>query len=162
VRGAWLYKTEFALKNGIALERNDLAAQARNNGEDLISYEEKDIIQGMIGLEYGGFPELYVTLELVADIVKDHQDDLIRDETTESATLILNHEARHDTLRTELTWMYFPRDNENLLRIVTEYAIRDRLTVNAGIVIYESSEKEGLLYPYRKNDRLMAGIRYSF
>ncbi len=162
VRGAWLYKTEFALKHGRAIERNDLAAQALQNAENLISYEEKDIIQGMIGVEYSGFSGLFVTFELAGDIVQDHEDYLVKDETSESVTVLLNHEAKHDTLRTDLTWIYYPEDNDSLLKLTTEYDIRDTLTVNAGIVIYESSDAEGLLYPYRKNDRIMAGIKYSF
>ncbi len=125
-------------------------------------YEEKDIIQGMIGVEYSGFSELFATLELAGDIVKDHEDYLVKDEISESVTVILNHEARHDTLRTDLMWVYYPEDHESLFKIVMEYDIRDALTVNTGIVIYGSSEKEGLLYPYRKNDRIMAGIKYSF
>ncbi len=89
-------------------------------------------------------------------------DYLVKDETSGSVTVLLNHEARHDTLRTDLTWFYYLQDRENLFKLLVEYDIRDALTVNTGIVIYESSDAEGLLYPYRKNDRIMAGIKYSF
>ncbi len=161
VSGSWLYKTEFALKQGRAVERDDFAAQAQN-GEELQSYARKDVLQGMIGLEYSGFSDVFITFELAGDVVQDHEDYLARDETTKSLTLLVNREALRNTLRTDLMWVYYFDNQESLFKIVIEYDVWDTLTVNVGIVGYASSEEEGFLYPYRKNDRIMAGIKYSF
>lgn len=162
VTGSFVFKGEAVYKTGRGFERGDLADQLASGASDVTAHEEKNTLQAMAGLEYNGIKDVYATLELVGSRVLDHDDRLITGESSAYTTLIVTHDALRDTLETELTASWYPDDDELLLKLTATYDLTDAWRLYGGIVIYESSEPNGLIYPFRKNDRIIGSIRYNF
>jgi len=53
-------------------------------------------------------------------------------------------------------------DNGQLYRGNISYDIMDALEVSGGMILYEASQSDKFLCPYRNNDRILAGLKYSF
>lgn len=179
VSGSWLFKGEIAQKEGKALLRNDIDAQMQKVlqdsallGKTLVTYDEeseiiqtwseKDITQGMIGLEYSGITNLTVTLEAAIEKINDYEDNLDAKETTGQLAMIVSHSAMNQLLDTQFFWIHFTDNNGDVYRFNIGYDVIDALNVSGGMIFYEASDEEGTVYPYRNNDRVFAALKYSF
>ncbi len=56
----------------------------------------------------------------------------------------------------------FSFDQGNIYKLSAAYDIIDALNVEGGVIIYESENEDSFLYQYREQDRLFAGLKYSF
>lgn len=179
VSGSWLFKAEIAQKVGKALARNDIEAQIEQVSTEsaappttLVSFDEdsdvietwseKDVTQGMIGLEYSGITNLTIMLEAAIEKINDYEDNLSSDELSGQLAMIVNHSAMNDLLDTQLFWVHFTDSNGDVYRFNIGYDLIDALNVSGGCIFYEAFDEEGSVYPYRKNDRVFAALKYSF
>ena len=152
--GSWLLKSELAVIDGI----------------DFATTGEKTRIDAMLGVEYYGFPENTIALE----IVNRHLDDF------ESSMKGFPDFARRDTQETALRWsadwwqarlhttalavvIGYKAQDGSMLRFTADYDIRDGLAAGAGVQIWlNGGDDNGLLNPYSANDRLFLRLKYSF
>ncbi len=178
-RGPWLFRTEIAMKTGVAVARNqeDLSAQIMQtvmssgitgttfyNRETRVitTWSEKQLLQCMLGFDYSGFENITFSVEGNLEVIKDHEDNLSSNENSGSLILHLKHTAMNDTLTTDLFWFHLTEDNGDLYRINLDYDLNDALTLSGGAVVYEASKEDAQVYPFRKNDRLFSALKYSF
>lgn len=179
VSGSWLFKGEFAQKEGKALLRSDIDVQLQKVlkesallGKTLVTYDEeseiiqtwseKDVTQGMIGLEYSGITNLTLTVEASVESINDYEDNLDAKETTGQLAMIASHSAMNELLNTQFFWIHFSDNNGDVYRFNIGYDVIDALNVSGGLIFYEASDEEGTVYPYRDNDRVFAALKYSF
>lgn len=177
VFGSWLIKAEAAKKTGVAIARNDLETQLTDAvtygvtnsilqfDEDsgiITSWSEKDILQGMIGFEYSGISDLTVAVEAVGKKVEDYEENLNDREISGQFAMIANYSALNDTFGAQLFWIHFTDSNGDVYRINVDYDIVDAFNISGGFIAYEASEEDALVYPFKDNDRVFAGVKYSF
>jgi hypothetical protein len=157
--GSWLVKSELAVIDGI----------------DFATTGEKTRIDAMLGLEYYGFAENTLALE----IVNRHLDDF------QSSMKGFPDYARRDTVETALRWsadwwnarlhttalavvVGWKAQDGSVLRFSGDYDLRDGLSVGAGVQLWLSGTDGGALDnpwspdPYGANDRLFLRLKYSF
>jgi len=157
--GSWLLKSELAVVDGI----------------DFATTGKKTRIDSMLGVEYYGFPENSIALE----IVNRHLDDF------ESSMKGFPDYARRDTQETALRWsadwwqarlhttalavvIGYKAQDGSMLRFTADYDIRDGLSAGAGVQIWLNGTDGGALDnpyspdPYGHNDRLFLRLKYSF
>jgi hypothetical protein len=152
--GAWLVKGELAVLDGI----------------DFANTGEKTRIDAMLGVEYYGFAENNIALE----VVNRHLDDF------HGSMKGFPDFARRDTLETALRWsadwwnarlhttalaivIGAKAQDGSVLRFSADYDIRDALVVGAGIQIFlKGTDSDGRLNPFAPNDRVFLRIKYSF
>lgn len=164
VVGSWLYKFEFAKKQGAAIARTskDLAKQLQTKVHKPKSWSKKDLSQLMLGFDYTGVSDLTVTFEATIIQIEDYEDNLLNEELRAIPTVMLRYNTWNDTLHPQLFFVRLPYDNGELLRASVDYDYMDALQLSGGMAIYEATHKDGFFYPYRNNDRIFGSIKYSF
>ncbi len=53
-------------------------------------------------------------------------------------------------------------NNGDVCRFNVEHDIIDAVVLSLGAVYYETTESEALLTPYKRNDKYVASLKYSF
>ncbi len=162
VMGSWLLKLEFAEKHGLGFAREDLDKQLENEVDRPESWSEKNTSEAMLGFDYTGVTDLTATFELGIIKTHDYEDNLMHLELRASSSLILRYDTWNDTLHPQFFWVRLPNDNGDVLRVTVDYDYVDALQLSAGIVVYEASKADNLLYIFRNNDRILASLKYSF
>jgi hypothetical protein len=153
--GAWLVKAELAATDGI-----DFATTT----------DDKTRFDSMLGLEYYGIEDSNFALE----IVLRHLDDF------ENSMKGFPDFAQQNVVETSLRWgadwwnarlhttalgvMFGAKAQDgSVLRFTADYDIRDALSFGVGIQIWiQGTENDGFLNPFKKNDRVLLRLKYSF
>ena len=153
-RGNWLFKGELAHLRGLRFFEPRPRRRSR--------------VDAMLGVEYAGFDDSMIALELVNRRLSDFDARLeaapvlVRRDTLE-ASLLVTRDFLHDTLHATLVALAFgarARDGA-VLRAQLEYDLRDALAVTLGVVLFQ----EGDLPPFsflEHHDRLFLRVKYSF
>jgi len=180
VSGSWLFKTELAGKSGVAIARNDIREQVIQSNaailaasqpipgvfdekSDIIqSWTEKNIQQLMVGAEYSGIEDFTISLEISGRQIEDYEENLLEKEVAAQMALGVTHTTLNDTLNTRLFVIRFADDNGVVVRLNVDYDIIDALNISAGVVAYEASKEEAVVYAYRLNDRVFTAVKFSF
>lgn len=152
--GNWLFKAEAAYFDGfeyVALPQQDVAR-----------------IDGMLGVDYMGFPNTLITVESVIRHIRDYDDVLDNpvDNVKENGYQTIVRVQR-DLLRDRLQVVGFlsvfgPRGQEGgFYRVTAEYDITDHLSVLGGVAIYYDGD-DPLFDKADKNDRLFFQVNFGF
>jgi hypothetical protein len=152
--GNWLLKAEAARIEGL---RYFNAPGQRFGRLDLL-----------LGIEYGGWRESTLSVEVADRHILDHQDRLEAApdgvEAHEPQLVArLSRDLFHDTLNLGILLSYWGTAAENggLQRYSATYDINDALELYLGFVAYQSGER-GQLQGVGDNDRLFAELTYHF
>jgi hypothetical protein len=152
--GNWLLKSEAGYFNGLEF----LALPG----------ETKSRFDLMLGLEYTGFSETLLSLEMVNRHLIDFDPRLkappdgIR-ENQFRAVFRAQKDFRHDSLHlTFLASMFGPKgDGGAFQRLSAAYDVRDNVSVTVGVVTYQSGDRP-FFRNIGDNDRLFFDARYFF
>jgi len=164
VTGSFLWKAEAARYMDKAIARDDLSEQILNDptGESIRTWEEKDTVMVMGGLEYTGITDLRITLEGVIERIGGYKDYLQPDRTTEVIFLLASYQTMNETLSYSFQYAHFSQYKDNMYKFKIGYDIIDAMELNLGVIFYDFNDDESQLYPFRDEDRMFAGIKYSF
>lgn len=179
VRGSWIFKTELARKTGVAVVRNqvDLVAQMAaagilagstgityyNKDTGIIeTWSEKDLTQGLLAFEFSGFDDLTISLEGSLEKIEDYDENLSSDEISGSVTAHIGYTTLNDRFDADFYWFHLTDDNGEVYRFNVDYDLRDALNLSGGMIFYEAEKSDARVYPFRKNDRVFAALKYSF
>ncbi len=122
----------------------------------------------MLGLEYSGFADTQLTLELVHRKLFGYEDRILEfpdaaRENTFEASLRYTRSYMNDRARLTALFIVLGQQAQDgtVARVSLDYDLRDALTIGAGILVFE----EGELTPFNvfdPNDRIFVNLRYSF
>ena len=151
--GNWLIKGEGACWDGLRYTN---------------STEEKRRLDLLAGLEYSGFTETSIVLELVYRRIGDYEPALAaspdgQDEETTQYALRFVRDFRHDTLHfTALISSYgFFAEDGGFERLQLDYDLNDQVTLTGGLMLYESGDQPGL-GGVGDNDKIFVEVKYNF
>ena len=164
IKGSGLFKFDVARKIGKPVGRNadNILQQVANDSAHIQSWEPKNLLQWMLGFEYSGLSETFISLEYSGEFIEEHEDVLSDDEFSEEFSVLLTRDFLHDKLATSFWWSRDITDNTDFFRIDLRYDYNDHLEFSLGIIGIETSDKESFFFPYRKTDRITFGIKYGF
>lgn len=161
-RGSWLFKGELAYLRGVELPKPIPVAsyQVELVPVDTSRYD------AMVGVEYAGFPETTLALEIVNRHLSGFSSELetffVRRDRLEYSfryTQDFWNARLHATAVVLLFGSHF--QDGGIYRTQLAYDIRDALTLTGGVVAY----REGDAVPFNRyahHDRLFAELKYSF
>ncbi len=87
------------------------------------------------------------------------QPDLFNEEHCTTLTLVLRYVTWNHTLHPQVVWVQLPHDNGDVFPLTADYDIMEALQLSGGMVIYQTGKRNNLLYPFRKNDRILFGMK---
>jgi len=165
VTGSFLWKFEAAAFFNKAIPRNDLASQVTRDpsATSVITFRERDTAALLIGVEYSGINDLLLVAEGTMEQIDDYREDLQPDRTSSAMFLLASYQAMNQILKVRFQSAHLLNASmDNIYKITVSYDLRDALELSAGAIFYQMTDADSPMYPFRKQDRIFAGIKYSF
>lgn len=165
VLNAYLIKGELAYIHDRSYNRSDLERQLSDyitNTSPVSTIEKKDAARIMLGVEYSGISDFRITIEWTLEHIINHSPYLVFHENTQTLYLLTRYDALNARMNTDIQFVYLMREEATILKIATAYDLTDALEVSAGFLVYDGWDAEAWFYPYRNEDRVFVGGKYSF
>ncbi len=161
-RGNWLLKSEVGWIRGLRFLEADPATGAQLRSRD------RSRIDAMVGVEYQGITDVSIALELVNRHLRGFDSRLelapsFTERNRVEMSLLTTADFLHDRLHATLVAIVFGAHAEDgaILRGQLAYDLRDALSVELGVVLFQKGERPPLDF-LGHHDRLFAKLQYSF
>ncbi len=163
-KGSTLFKFETGFQHNIKLMRNDILTQIKSGiSKSLINTTmETNRLDIVTGIEYTGVTDLRINVEAQVIHILDYQTCLNDDKNIYRAYLQATYNMLNNTLKFDAFWVYFYPGNGNILRLKTNYDLSDGLSIEAGVIFYNSQNTASPIYYYNNQDRIFFNMKYSF
>lgn len=165
VSGPLLFKYDIAQSIDEPLNHSaqNIAAQIAANAEPIRGWSEADALQVMLGLEYSGISETFLSLEIYRKSIQDYPTDTYQDEKdVTEVSLYLSRDFWNDRLITTFWVNRLITQSATMFRVDATYAVNDNLEVSLAFTGMDSNDSQSYFYDYRKTDRGVLTIKYSF
>jgi len=127
-----------------------------NNSDGVIKSDE---LAYVLGLDWSGIDETFLSVQLFQSHVLDDQDGLVRDKVDTTLTFLARRDFMNDTLVAEVLWLYNTDNNDGLARPKVSYEWQDNIKVWLGVDVFYGDEK-GLFGQFDANDRIVFGMEW--
>lgn len=162
-RNNFLFKYEAAYIKDSAVQRNDVMDQiARSPFSPARTWSEQDTFRVMAGFDYSGVPDLLITVEGYNEHILGYNPHLLPDKDTGTVYASARYETLNATLDYTINAIYMIKTKDSIIKLMANYEIFDGLSIDGGIIFYTMTDPQSPYYPYRKNDRIFTGVKYSF
>ena len=163
-KGSSLFKFETAFQQNIKLMRNDIFKQIYSGipVTGVKTTKEADRLAFLAGFEYTGISNLRINFEAQAIRILDWENYLSSEENEYRTYLQATYYMMNDALEFDLLWVSINPGHGNILRLSSKYDLRDGLSIEGGIIFYQSQNTSSAIYSYNEQDRLFLWIKYSF
>lgn len=121
----------------------------------------RDVLAAVIGLDWSGFDQWFVSFQLFQDRLTDDARGLQRPRHDATTTLYLRRRFLNDTLIFESRWYANMNDGDGLGRAKLAYELSDTVTVSFGVDWFYG-ESEGVFGQFGDNDRAVLGLNFGF
>lgn len=155
VKGSWLIFGELGAHFDKAVRPGSDSFFRPSNG-----WDEKDQILSVLGVEYSGFRNLLLTLELDNVHSRDHDDFMLEDEDQTGFGARLYWTALNDRLQVLAVWNE-PNNSSRFARLSIDYHWTDNLELGILWVDYHS-ETDSVFVEFRNNDVFQIQLRYNY
>lgn len=156
VDGSWLYFGELGLHLDKAVIPKQDAIFRQLDG-----WDEKDQVLSVLGVEYNGFRNLLLTLELDSIRTKNHDEFMFADKTQTSFGGRLFWTALNEKLTVVAVHNELANEAGHVSRVSADYNWSDSVEVGLLWVGY-GSNRDSFFYNFRHNDILQVHLRYNF
>ncbi|MCK5312335.1 MAG: hypothetical protein KAJ62_09500 [Desulfobacteraceae bacterium] len=94
--------------------------------------------------------------------ILDWENYLNNKENEYRTYLQATYSMMNEALELELLWVNINPGHGNILRLSSKYDLLDGLSIEGGIIFYQSQNTSSAIYSYNEQDRLFLRIKYSF
>ena len=115
----------------------------------------------VLGLDYQGWRDWFVSAQIFQSIVTDPAPGLVRDDVDTSITFLLRRDFLNETLQADALVIQSANQNDGVLQAALTYEVGTNTRLNAGVDIFYGN-KDGLFGQFDKNDRISIGIEIGF
>lgn len=159
--GGWLFKSELAWLDGYEFLVSE-------DGFTFSRTDEKSRLDGLAGLEYYGFVDTTLSLEIAVRHLFDYESALKRSpnflrETSEQIAVRVTRNFLREKLTLTLLAVIFEIDARDgaIMRADVEYDVLDAVSVGLGVILYEAGELPPIS-EWQRNDRVIFSAKWSF
>lgn len=111
----------------------------------------------VLGLDYGGFDDTLVSVQLFQSVLADRPDGVVRDRIEHQATLLVQRDFLNRVLRTELLAVQSLNHGDGLVQLDVDYTYRTGVVVTLGADLFYG-DRAGLFGQFRARSRVTAGV----
>ncbi|MEE9352487.1 MAG: DUF1302 family protein, partial [Thiotrichaceae bacterium] len=122
---------------------------------------ESDELSTVIGLDYSGISDTFISGQLFQSRILDNSQGLTRPKNDTSLTFLARRMFRNDTLEAEILWLANTHDGDGLIRPKLSYDIKDDVKAWIGADIFYG-DIEGLFGQFGDKDRVLLGLEIGF
>ena len=113
----------------------------------------------VIGLDYSGISDTFISVQLFQSFVQDHVPGMIRDKSESNMTFFIRRTFNSDLSKIELRDVTNLGRGDGYVELSAEHELRDNITIGARVVVFYG-DQSGLLGQYRDKD--FFGINLEF
>ncbi len=129
--------------------------------EDSDGLVDRNLYQGVIGIDRTFFTNLYVNFQFFANFIEDGQESLAAERKTHGFTFEISDKFLDDDLSAGFRGTYYTSNDGSVLEIFAEYKIGDNWQIAPGCLLFNGSQNSRL-GQYSKNDMVYLRLRFSF
>lgn len=156
VEGAWLFYGEVGALYDFAVRPNAQSFFSKVDG-----WDQKDQILAVAGIEYNGFRNLFLSLELDSIHTQDHDSSMQAPIDQISLGARFHWTALNERLRVVGVWNKLADNWGRVSRLSIDYNWSDSLDLGFLWVDYNAS-RDSVFYEFRNNDVVQLQMRYNF
>lgn len=156
VEGAWLFYGELGIHYDRAVIPNPAAFLTQVNG-----WSEKDQLLAVAGIEYTGFSNLLLSLELDSIHTRAHDQSMLQPADQISLGTRFFWTALNERLQVLGVWNKLANNQGRVSRLSVDYNWSDNFNLGLLWVDYHTNENS-FFYEFRNNDVLQLQLRYNF
>ncbi len=105
----------------------------------------------VIGLDYSGISDTFISVQLFQSFVQDHVAGMIRGGTESNMTLFIRYKFNSDLTKLELRNVTNLERGDGYVELSAEHELRDNLTLGARLVVFYG-DQFGLIGQYHDKD----------
>ena len=156
VEGAWLFYGELGTHYGVTVRPN-----AESFFNQLNGWDQKDQTLVVAGVEYNGFSNLLLSLEIDSIHTKNHNSFMQAPSDQISLGTRFNWTVLNQRLRIAGVWNKLANNWGSVSRLSIDYNWSDNLDLGFLFVDYSASQ-DSVFYEFRNNDVVQLQMRYNF
>lgn len=156
IEGSWLFYGELGIHYDRAVRPTQAAFLTQVNG-----WTEKDQVLAVTGVEYTGFSNLLLSLELDSIHTRGHDQFMLLPSDQISLGTRFYWTGLNERLRVLGVWNKLAANAGQVSRLSVDYSWSDNLELGLLWVDYHTNENS-IFYEFRNNDVLQLQLRYNF
>lgn len=165
ITGSWQIKYDVAYSTNIAINRSaenifDQAVDGSN--APVVSWENKDRLVWMTGVEYSGITDTQISVEYISERIYKHETTLLDEEHSEEVATFISRNFFNNTIATSLWWNHLVKDRVDLFRFDLSYDYTDNIKYFIGLNGVSTNNRSAYYYDYRATDRVSLGVKVTF
>lgn len=124
-------------------------------------WPEKDVLRYMVGIDYFGIPDTFVTLQFFQQFRGGNLALRLVPQVEEFTTLLVRHDFANDDWQAQVRWIASHDDNDGIIQAKLSWFVDDAWTVIAGADLFYGRQT-GVFGQFDQADRLTLLTRFSF
>ena len=149
---------ELAVKPGLLFSIDSNDPSYKEDSDGLVA---RDLYQGVIGIDYTFFTNLYVNLQFFVDMIEDGKEALAAKQETHGITFEISDKFLDDDLTAGFRGMCYTSHDGAACEIFAEYKIGDNWQISPGYMFF-NGPKDSRLGQFNDNDMVYLRLKYSF
>ncbi len=134
--------------------------QPTEDREDRDGVVRSDDLSAVVGLDWWGFRDTLLSLQVFPSLLVDDQPGVIRDRFDTSVTFLARRTFQNERLVTQAIWLHNLNDDDGMLRPQIRYELRDGLWAWLGADWFYGT-RDGLFGEFDERDRVVLGFEWS-
>lgn len=118
-----------------------------------------DELGAVLGLDWYGFRDTLLSLQLFPSLLCDDEPGLLRDRLDANVTFLARRSFRNERLVAEAIWLHNLNQGDGAIRPELRYELRDGLWIWAGLDWFYGT-RDGLFGQYDARDRALLGFEW--
>lgn len=144
---------------GEAAYRTDLPIPGRQaNG--LPGGVPTDTVAALVGIDFSGWSDTWLSLQVLVDRAMDHPSRLVRDRDEYLLTATADRYFLNRRLKTRVQAFHSPNDDDGLVRLAIEYELASRVSVSLALDEFHGPAR-GLFGQFAHRDQIRFSIELS-
>ncbi len=152
VRGSYLFRYEAALNDGRTFQ----------NENPLIEWSAHQELVSGLGLEYSGFSDTVLSLEINNSNIFDYSNGLLSDENETGFIVQARWSGLNDLLSIYGAFNRLSGDNSTISTLFAEYALTNDIKLDGRLILYDATNSSDLFFNFKDQDVVKASIKYNF
>lgn len=148
--GNWVVRVEAGYSTDTYQLRNSVQNEGIANTPELSS---------VIGLDYRGISDWFISYQWFQSTLTDYEDDIIRERRRMQHTFLLRRSLLNETLEIELFTLYSDEDQDGQSRSKISYLVNDEVRIWAGVDMFYG-DADGQFGQFNDTDRLVLGVEF--
>lgn len=148
--GNWVVRAEAGYSTDTYQLRNSVENEGIANTPEFSS---------VIGLDYRGLSDWFISYQWFQSTLTDYEDDIIRERRRMQHTFLLRRSLLNETLEIELFTLYSDEDQDGQVRSKMSYLVNDEVRIWAGVDIFYG-DADGQFGQFNDTDRLVLGVEF--